>query len=241
MKVGIQTYLFRKEMKNEEQILQVISRLSQMGYDGIELFHPLSVSPQKALRAAEKAKLINPHVESFDLIFRAEETLCWAKEVGAESVCFSCLMPFYKTFGVPLVHYVVQKATETFDKSGIKLCYHNHKAELLQNKGAMPVSKIIEHDIVCWELDAYWAEKSGMSAENLLMQYEQFIPYLHVKDEDEKGRMCPIGCGLTPIEKVVSAAKTASIPWTVVDLDKSTEDKFLSAQKSLEYLRKICN
>lgn len=235
MKAGIQLYQFRKYCKSKAGMADTVKKLVRTGYDGIELFHPFTLTPKEAIAAAEGAELINPHVELSDLK-RPERAVEWAREAGVKSVCFSRLVPFYGVFGLPAVLNVIERAARAFEGSGVALCYHNHAAEM--KNGCAALKKIAETGVIL-EVDAYWAQKAGASLPFVFETFGGQTRYLHLKDEDGRGKMCPLGMGGCDLRLPAILAKEAGIEWAIADCDRTGLPPFEAAKISLAALRAL--
>lgn len=240
MQIGIQTYLFRRQMRSKEQQLYVIEKLAAMGYGGIELFHATELPPAELKAAAGKAELLNPHVSFGDLVHRLDATIAWAKELGVKSVCLGYVSPFSVFYRTLHLREVIFRAAELCRKNGIALCYHNHWQEIRIKHGNRAIDWLSTNPFLVFELDTHWVEQGGSSVKKELEAHKNRVPYLHLKDRTEKGKFCPIGSGVADIPGYLLSAKSNGCKWAIVDLDNSTEEAYESAQKSLSYLKTRC-
>lgn len=237
MKFGIQTYLFRLHMLTARGEYGVISRLAEMGYDGIELFHAKRFPPARLQAAAAGKTLLNPHVTLRDLTAELPETIAWAKALGVESICLGYVGPHVLHARRSWLLEVLTKASEACGQAGLMLCYHNHAAEFRVSDGIVPMWEILRVPGLKWELDAYWAERAQGSVERMLEEYGEQIRYLHLKDETALQKLCPLGSGVVDLSRYLAKARESGCPWCIVDLDRSTQNVYRTAEQSLDFLR----
>lgn len=83
----------------------------------------------------------------------------------------------------------LNKAGELAKKSGITIGYHNHFWEFKDfannTKGLDIMLAFTEADLVAFELDIYWTEKAGLSAETYFKRYPGRFKMWHIKDMDK--------------------------------------------------------
>jgi sugar phosphate isomerase/epimerase len=82
--------------------------------------------------------------------------------------------------------------------AGIQLAYHNHDFEFAAIDGMRPFDLLLarcDPGLVKFELDLYWATRSGADPAALLRAAPQRYPLCHVKDMRPGGEMATVGDG----------------------------------------------
>lgn len=159
----------------------------------------------------------------------------------------------------------LNKAGELAKKSGIKVGYHNHFWEFREfangTKGLDILLAFTEPDLVVFELDIFWIEKSGLTPQSYFKKYPGRFPLWHVKDMN-KGFTTPIigerfdkapfdsimnqikytevGTGAIDYPNLIQSAKEAGLEFAYVEQDDIyIPNKFESVQKSYDYVQKV--
>ena len=159
----------------------------------------------------------------------------------------------------------LNKAGEKAQKAGIKIGYHNHFWEFRDfangTKGLDILIALTEPNLVCFELDMYWAEKSGINPLSYFEKYPDRFPLWHLKDMDkgytepivgEKYDKAPadsifrqikyteVGTGAINYVNLATGAEKAGLEFAFVEQDDIyMENKFESIKKSYDYVQKF--
>lgn len=147
-------------------------------------------------------------------------------------------------------------------KSGLKIGYHNHFWEFrtLENgsKGLDILIENTEEDLVVFELDLFWSEKSGTDSAAYFEKYPGRFPLWHIKDMDKSNTgtvtgpdydhrpvmeiisaitYAEVGTGSIDFKKITAEADTAGLQYAFVEQDVITIDPYDSIKKSYEYVK----
>ncbi|MFC3198634.1 sugar phosphate isomerase/epimerase family protein [Parapedobacter deserti] len=145
-------------------------------------------------------------------------------------------------------------------KAGLKVGYHNHFWEFRTladgSKGLDILIDNTDSDLVVFELDLFWSEKSGTDSLSYFEQYPGRFPLWHIKDMDpdntapvigpdydNKSVMeitsaityAEVGTGSIDFKKIMAEGKTAGLQYAFVEQDVITIDPFESVAKSHDY------
>ena len=240
-KFGIQSFNFVPggdwdRVSTEEEVLKILNRLADAGYDGVEwcnfmLGKPYS-DPAAIRRMMDQAGL---ETASLHFHFRPgdnlEETAAEAVErcriLGTENLVFAFSKP--DMFGInpdeegnftddqidawaEKINEVTAVLKKAAEGTGIRVMYHNHGDEFRRGSdGAYVMDKI---DADAKELDIYWASKGldGKVATALWYAENRIGDFcmLHVKDGLEgsvhSGEMCGWGKGTFNLQSIINLA-----------------------------------
>lgn len=159
----------------------------------------------------------------------------------------------------------LNKAGEKAQKAGIKIGYHNHFWEFREfangTKGLDILIAMTEPNLVSFELDMYWAEKSGVNPLSYFEKYPGRFPLWHLKDMDkafsepivgEKFDKAPLdsifgqikytelGTGAINYINLATGADKAGLEFAFVEQDDIyMPNKFESIKKSYDYVQKF--
>jgi sugar phosphate isomerase/epimerase len=159
----------------------------------------------------------------------------------------------------------LNKAGEMAKKAGIKIGYHNHFWEFRNfangTKGLDILIAFTEPDLVAFELDIYWAEKSGVNPVSYFNKYPGRFHLWHIKDMDrsytapvigepwdtmsldsiftDQVRFAEVGSGTIDYVSLTSNAETSGLRYAFVEQDEIyLPNKFDSIKRSYDYVQK---
>lgn len=156
----------------------------------------------------------------------------------------------------------LNKGGELAAKSGVTIGYHNHFWEFRTFADGLRGMDILisqtEPDLVAFELDLFWTEKSGVDSAAYIQQYPGRFPLWHVKDMD-KANAAPVtgpaldtlpvmdilagitytevGTGAIDFGRILANAETAGLQYAFVEQDFIANDPFESITQSYRHVR----
>jgi len=157
----------------------------------------------------------------------------------------------------------LNKAGELSQKSGIKAAYHNHFWEFRNfangTKGLDILIAFTEAGLVDFELDLFWIQKAGYSAQSYFEKYPGRFSMWHVKDMDKQFttpiigeqfdkadfmeimkniRYTEVGTGAIDFVNIAQYASKAGLKYAFVEQDDIyIPNKFESIKKSFTYIQ----
>lgn len=158
----------------------------------------------------------------------------------------------------------LNKAGELAKKAGLTIGYHNHFWEFREfangTKGLDILLAYTEPDLVTFELDVYWIEKSGLSPRSYFQKYPGRFAMWHIKDMSKaytepivgkdydklpldsifgKIKYTEVGTGAINYPQLIESEKESGLKLAFVEQDDIyISNKFESIQKSYEYVQK---
>ena len=130
------------------------------------------------------------------------------------------------------------------EKAGLKLLYHNHDFEFMEDKdGVVVIDYLLEHldpKYVNFQMDLYWVTKAGADPVAYFNKYPGRFKLWHVKDMDDQGRFAPVGNGKIDFAKIYENKELSGMQYYFVEQDRTFDMKPLEAIKiSHEGLKKF--
>ncbi len=159
----------------------------------------------------------------------------------------------------------LNKAGEMAKKAGIKVGYHNHFWEFRSfpngTRGLDILLAFTEPDLVAFELDIYWAEKSGINPVSYFNKFPGRFHLWHIKDMDrayttpvvgdpydtmpldsitsKEVKFAEVGSGAIDYVTLINNAENAGLNYAFVEQDQIyLPNKFESIKKSYDYVQK---
>lgn len=281
--IGIQLYTLREQLTQNAQ--QTIARLAGIGYDHVETFGPeISESGQVSFWGLSLSDLqrvlddngLKTHSGHYDLSAflsadnGSDEQLKTYIETAAHLGQKFLIAPVPPMMAIDrlsgddyrFMAEQLNKGGELAAKSGIRIGYHNHFWEFRTfadgTKGMDILIDGTQADLVVFELDLFWTEKSGVDSTEYFNQYPGRFPLWHIKDM-AKDNTTPVtgaeldtlsvmeilphiaytevGTGAIDFSRILTDADTAGMQYAYVEQDIITIDPFTSVEQSLQYVR----
>lgn len=253
-KIGSPLFILREDCLKD--LMAVLDKIAQIGYDGVEFLGFFGHKP-----AALKSKLdscglaaIGDHVAFNEFAENTEKVIDEHKETGCG----------YITVGSPGIDILsggenYKFAIETFERigeamnaAGMKLLFHNH-AEELKNKadGKTILENIFDDtrpDLLYCEPDLGWIGIGGAEPAYYLQKYKNRCPVIHFKDyiatNKDTGEFLfrPTGYGIMDNAGLyaLSLMCDPQPEWYVMDHDCAYErDPYFDLKISLDYFRNL--
>ncbi len=186
---AVQQYHVRNRMNTEQQALDVMQKMKESGYEGIELvyfmIHPTSVFYRLGMKLSGNAIGPGGKLDWVKLTKQAGmQVVCVQQDLnGIEkdadksaqealsfgtkyiSLASACPYDFTSSSSVSALAERLNKAGEKLKGYGLQLLVHNHSVEFLHTeKGISAYRQIVQEtdpELVGFELDAYWAVTAG--------------------------------------------------------------------------------
>ena len=236
MKLGLQLYTLRNAYKTGEELLSVLKKVRELGYEGVEFFSFCGLPAEELKKYLNEIGLcpISCHhgVEALDE--NCAELVRYDCELGAEYVVCS-FSPASTAAELSHLEGILRKTQKEAAKYGLKVLYHNHTHELLPMESGIPLELIKQYCNL--EADTYWIFNSKSDPAAYLKQNADRIGLIHIKDGDLEGRPCAIGEGKNDIQSIVDAAYAIGAQWLIVENDEPAPDGFSDSERSLHALR----
>ena len=246
MKLALQIYTLR-EYLSPAKLPDTLARVREMGYEGVEWFGLMGMTPAGLAEAAEKAGL-----ESFSLHRSLSDILaCDTDELDAIAAAGMNVLPLgwlpeERIAGGPLFGETceaIRRYAEAARERGMYLTYHNHDFDLAPYGDARKLDALLDAlpgDLFGAEPDTCWLWTGGVDPAAYLRKYADRAPVIHLKDcVPEGGRkgFLPVGRGALDWDSILPECQKAA--WLCVEQDDPSPglDAFACAKLSADFLR----
>jgi len=211
--IGIQLYTLAKPLSDD--FTGTIKKLAAFGYKNLEFAGPYYFSPEEELKnnplvsvmglsgygyhkyTPKEIRLMlddlglvssSAHISDSTLKHNIDEAIEAANIIGQKYILspafhgqspdeFKAAAELYNSFG------------EKCKAGGIRYGYHTHNGEFADYDGVTPFDILVKEtdpDLVCFELDLFWAAVAGADVVKLVKKYPGRIKLLHIKEMAQK-------------------------------------------------------
>jgi len=242
-KIGAQLIIWAD--RTTEDLPKVLDDVSAIGYDGIEAgptaFERV-VDPTELL-ATKGLSLAGLHMglgSIDDSSVRA--ALDILKKMDSHFLLFSGAGGKENTEeNYRMNSRLMEKAGRKAKEYGVKVCYHNHWQEIINNAMGIRIICETSPELISLCVDTYWVKCGGLSPAEFIKEHLDRVEYLHLKDGTEEGmrkyEFLELGKGIVDLPAVIDVVKSADIEWYVVEQDRTNRTPKESMAISREYLR----
>jgi sugar phosphate isomerase/epimerase len=211
--IGIQLYTMAKPLSDD--FTGTIRKLAEFGYKNLEFAGPYYFSPEEELKnnplvavmglsgygyhghTPKEIRMMlddlglvstSAHISDSSLKYNIDEAIEAANIIGQKYILSPAFMgqtpdeykaaaELYNGFG------------EKCKAGGIRYGYHTHNGEFAVYDGVTLFDILVKEtdpELVCFELDLFWAAVAGVDVVKLVKQYPGRVKLLHIKDMTQK-------------------------------------------------------
>lgn len=242
--IALQLYSVRDALSADFEA--TIRRVAEMGYLGVET---AGVFGQGVPQAVALFRDLGLHVSSahspMPLGDAKNQVLDTMLALGCQYLVVPWLDPerFTTLADIEGVCDQINEAARIAQENGLTLAYHNHWFEFTSLAALgrrTPFDVMVEKldASVVFELDVYWAKTGGSVPIDVIRQYRERMPLVHIKDGPATSRddfMVAVGDGTLDYPAIIAAAGYTT-EWLVVELDRCATDMLQAVEKSYHYL-----
>jgi len=253
IKIGSPLFILRDECNKD--LMKVIDRLAEIGFEGIEFLGLFGHSPADVKRKLDSCGIsaVGDHIPFSEFADNTSKVIDAYREIGCSYLTLSSppadMLPGGSNY--PKALEIINRIGETVNNAGMTLLYHNHAEEartMLNDKSILEhIADNIDPDILSLELDLGWIGIAGAMPEYYLNKYKNRCPVAHFKDysftEDNEGFIFrPTGYGILNCSDLLEMTLTfdKKPDWYIMDHDCAyNRDIFNDLAMSLEYFRNL--
>jgi sugar phosphate isomerase/epimerase len=253
--VGVQLYTVRSII--EKDPLEVLRAIEKAGYREVEAT-AANLGPIWQSLKRTSMKPVSVHLETPFFTHNQSKlpaALDDAKKRGFEYAVCPYIAPEDRG-GVEVIQRLAEtlnKAGEVCNRSGLRLCYHNHAFEFQPSGGGNLLDVLMRNTdpkLVGLELDIMWAQVGGPGPLKVLEQHGSRVALMHLKnvapgvgpqynEKVPKEAFKEVGAGVIDIAAVLRAAKQAGVKHYFVEQDQTPGNPVDSLRQSIDYLSKL--
>jgi sugar phosphate isomerase/epimerase len=250
-KIALQLYTVRREISKD--LNGTLEKVADIGFTRVETaFWPEHITLNQASKALRSygLQVCSVHCE---LPFGQERS-----KMLELADAYQCEMmvwhgwpedPRYQTHhGIKKLADIYNESNQFARQNGLRFGLHNHWWEFRNRiDGKYPyqiLKNLIDPDIF-FELDTYWLKVAGFDPAEIVGQFADKAPLLHIKDgparyteslgKDEPEPMVAVGQGVQDFPAIVKAAR-GHTKWMIVEMDKTETEIFQAIKESYHYL-----
>ncbi|MCL2773266.1 MAG: sugar phosphate isomerase/epimerase [Oscillospiraceae bacterium] len=253
-KIGSPLFIVREDCGRD--LMEILGRLSEIGYNGIEFLGFFGNKPSDIRKRLGSCGLtaVGDHVPFDEFAANTRKVIDEHKEIGCGYITVGAPkadgLPGGENYARTIETY--EKLGEAVNSAGMKLLFHNHAEELRNtSNGKMVLENILDDvraDLLYFEPDLGWIQIGGADPVYYMQKYNSRCPVVHFKDympiaADEKGFVFrPTGYGV--MNNAVLYAMSLSfnpVPeWYIMDHDCAYErDAYDDLALSLDYFKNL--
>lgn len=249
--LAAQLYTLREYTKTPADIAKTFARVRKMGYEAVQCSALGPIDPKELARILQNEGLAccATHVRIERL---RDEPQAVIDEHAMWGCKYTAIGGFWPPDGAPItsqtwVDFAKQynQISKNFEKSNLRIGYHNHSHELSHYDHKSALMIMLEHfDPSIWmEIDTYWIAHGGGDPSAWIRKVAGRVPCIHVKDMlvtiKREQFMAEVGEGNLEWPYILKAAKEAGVQWYIVEQDICYRDPFDSLELSLKHLHEM--
>lgn len=241
--IAVQLYSLREESKTDFQ--QVLKKVAEIGYDGVEPAGFYGLTPRDFRRLVEDLgmRVSSSHTPwaTPDNLYEVIDT---ASQLNLSTVaCGYRPDDFCDLDAIKATADIVNGMIGSLAEAGLELFLHNHWWEFNIVAGKLAYDHFAA---LCpdarFELDTYWLSNFGRNdAAEQVAKFRDRTPLLHIKDGPliQGEAMVAVGQGKMDIPAIIQAADPDVLKWLIVELDECDTDMLEALRESYLYLRAL--
>lgn len=267
MNIKMASPLFILRDEAQKDLFAVLEKLSELGFDGVELLGFFGKSPCEIRKKLDSLsmKAIGNHINADEFKKDPDKVIAEHLELGCSYITISwadiSIKPGMDGFDEGVKN--IGSLSRLCRDKGITPLYHNHAFEFISTPSMLDIIlDSCEKDGLCLEPDLGWMIAGQANPETYLRKYAEHCPVIHLKDvyaEDfskasgdltsqkalpDKGffEFRPTGYGLLDLPKLMPLCLKCSPEWFVIDHDSAYErDIYADLKLSLDYTHNLLN
>lgn len=240
MKLAVQLYSIRDLIKGPEDLLNILSKVKEIGFDGVEFagYHGVDAETLKKRLDEVGLAVVGTHTGMDNLKEdKIEETFAFHKTIGCKNIGIGGANTKTEV-NLQKVLKVMGAAYDKGQKEGITVYFHNHSSEFKRTLFSKSKDVILDRikEVCALQIDTYWSFWAGIDNYKYITENKDRIVHLHIKDGKD-GKPLALGEGDCDLSAVIKAAKDINLEWLVLENDNPTPDGLSDITRSMAYLK----
>ena len=227
MRLAVQTYTLRDQMNSD--FWGTLRKIAALGYAGVELTDVRGIMRAEDLQSRLETMslcVVGVHVGLEQIESELDAVLDYYSEVGVDHITIPYITPERRQTAhdwMALGGFLSDAGARARER-GMILGYHNHDFEMKKYDGVTGLDILLraaDGRSLQWEPDTFWIQYAGEDPVEYIKRYAGRIGLLHIKDmaAGPEKKFAPVGAGILDWSAIFRAAKTADIPWLIVEQD----------------------
>lgn len=246
--IAAQLYTLREFTKTLEDIRKTFKKVSELGYEAVQVsgMGPIEPDELKKIAEGEGLRIIATHIAYDSIVDEPQAVIDNHKLWNCKHVAIGGMpAEFRNPEGFAKFGRQASEAVRPLIEAGLTFSYHNHSFEL-EKFGELTGLDIlvVESDpaTFSFEIDTYWIQHGGANPLSWLRKLKDRMCIVHLKDMAMRGSeqlYAEVGEGNLEWEDILEACRQADIEWYIVEQDTCQRDPFESLGISLQNLRQM--
>ena len=237
MKLAVQLYTLRNDYSNGEEFLEILEKVKEIGFDGVEFAGYAGLEPEVIKAKLDELGLVavgcHMGLEDYEGE-KIEKSVELGKALGMKYMGIGGA-PHSTKEEIDRIVNVFSAANERGKEDGMKFYYHNHTEEF-ENEidGKLVMDRIADGAYL--EIDTYWSFAGGADNYKYITEHKDDIVLLHIKDGIDRHPKA-LGEGENDLLSVFKAAKETGVEWLVLENDDPEPTGVEDITRSMAYFK----
>ena len=231
MIVGAQLYTLREWMTTEQQVVDTLQKVSDLGFTHVPLSGMSApVKPERLRAIADEYGLhiVLTHTDPQRILNDTLGVIRDHEIMGGTHVGIGCRPGAYKETADDYRRMIADftPAARLLHEHGMVLHYHNHAFEFERMDGDKTGFDILttETDPELWQftVDTYWVQVGGRNPADVIDRLPGRVSAVHIKDltmVNNAQRFAAVGEGNLDFAAIMAACQRAGTEWALIELD----------------------
>lgn len=247
MKLGAQLYTIRQFCKTEEELIQSLSRIGEIGYTCVQLSGVGKYDPKRIKSVCDSLglEIALTHTAPDRILGDTQAVIDEHKAMKCNYVGLGSMPSCYRSFDkVSDFYQNFKRAVTEIKQSGLEFVYHNHAFEF-EKQGFITLLEAMLQKFCDLKigvvLDTYWVHYAGADVVKWIDKLSGRLDCVHLKDMGiTKGDkvMKPVLEGNMDFDSIIFALKKAGTKYALVEQDTCECDPFEALKISFNNLQK---
>lgn len=235
---ALQLYTLRDSYQTPEAFSSLLSDVKALGFSGVELAGSGGLSAEQLKARLDELGLVAvcSHEMPDRLVNQLDEVITFHQSLGCNKIAIAW-SPAASETDLEQLFASVAQVKPALAAAGIELLYHNHDHEFKTIGSERAIEQIARH--LALEVDTYWVFAAGQDVQDWLLEHQDQICLLHIKDGDRERHPCALGEGENALEAILTVAERMGIEWLIVENDNPVPDGLSDVTRSMAYLNKL--
>lgn len=251
MKLGAQLYSVRKMLQSEEDIRATFKKISQIGYENVQLSGacPMDAHILRDISEEHSLPIVCTHSSLDRIVNDTEALINDHKTFGCSVIGLGAMKKELRKSYEGLKEFLamLEEPVKRIHDAGLDFAYHNHAFEFdILEDGVSKAYDIMLDTCEDWHfiLDTYWVSFANHDPIEYIHKVgSKRLMNIHFKDlaNDENRSICACGDGVLDFTSIFNACVEENVVNVLVEQDNAVDapDMFDEMTRSFKHLRPI--
>lgn len=232
--LGAQLWALRSVINDERSLAATLQVLARNNFSFIE---PAGFNLAAQTFQGIDFKLLEQEAKKYGLTMPCVHVEINTKNARAIADCFAnsnlryIVLPKLNVTGRYVEEYLffseeLNRIASILKPYNLKLAFHNHIAELINDSGFIPYDILLENttDNIVFEMDLGWINAAGLSPTNYFQKYPGRFALWHLRDIDKNHQTVTPGEGEVNFAAALSHPERSGLEFAVIELASGMPD-----------------